>query len=45
VARCNSGKTLNFLGTLFNLGRDREWAMAREGALVADLRKTAVFKH
>jgi hypothetical protein len=30
---------------LFNVGRYRELVMAREGALVADLAKSALFKH
>jgi hypothetical protein len=39
------GKNMKQSKSLFYLGRDREWAMAREVALVANLRKSAFFKH
>ena len=38
-------ENINLSVPLFYLGRDREWAMAREVSLVADLRKSTLFKH
>jgi hypothetical protein len=38
-------ENINLSVPLFYLGPDREWTMAREVALVANLRKSAFFKH